>query len=111
VTVEVRNAARAIDTARQSIEAAGKSRELAERNVDAAKKKYDNGLVTAFEVLSVQNDLATARSAELQALTQYRDAMVAYHRAIGDLLGWKDVQVEGLASIAAPDPESLRPKR
>jgi len=111
VTVEVRNAARAIDTARQSIEAAGKSRELAERNVDAAKKKYDNGLVTAFEVLSVQNDLATARSAELQALTQYRDAMVAYHRAIGDLLGWKDVQVEGLASIATPDPESLRPKR
>jgi len=37
--------------------------------------------------------------------------MVAYHRAIGDLLGWKDVQVEGLASIATPDPESLRPKR
>jgi outer membrane protein TolC len=111
VTVEVRNAARAIDTARQSIVAAGKSRELAERNVDAAKKKYDNGLVTAFEVLSVQNDLATARSAELQALTQYRNAMVAYHKAIGDLLAWKDVQVEGLPPIPVPAPESLRPTR
>ncbi|HET7453239.1 MAG TPA: TolC family protein [Thermoanaerobaculia bacterium] len=109
VTVQVRNAGRAIETARESIVAAGKNRELQERNVDAAKKKYDNGLITAFEVLSTQTDLATARSAELQALTQYRDAMVAYHQAIGDLLGWKDVQVEGLEAIPAPDPESLRP--
>jgi outer membrane protein TolC len=111
VTVEVRNAARAIDTARQSIVAAGKSRELADRNVDAAKKKYDNGLITSFEVLQIQNDLATARSAELQALTQYRNAMVAYPRAIGDILAWKEVQVDGLESVPLPDPESLRPKR
>jgi outer membrane protein TolC len=109
VTVEVRNAARAIETARESIAASAKARELQERNVDAAKKKYDNGLITAFEVLSVQNDLATARSAELQALTQYRDAMVAYHRAIGDILAWKDVQVDGLEPVPAPDPETLRP--
>ena len=111
VTVEVRNAARAIETARESIVAAGKNRELQERNVDAAKKKYDNGLITAFEVLSTQNDLATARSAELQALTQYRDAMVAYHKATGDLLVWKDVQVEGLTSIAPPSSDTLRPTR
>jgi len=109
VTVQVRNAGRAIETARESIVASAKSRELQERNVDAAKKKYDNGLVTAFEVLSVQNDLATARSAELQALTQYRDAVVAYHQAIGDLLVWKDIQVDGLEPIPEPDPETLRP--
>jgi outer membrane protein TolC len=107
--VQVRNAGRAIETARESIVASAKSRELQERNVDAAKKKYDNGLVTAFEVLSVQNDLATARSAELQALTQYRDAVVAYHQAIGDLLVWKDIQVDGLEPIPVPDPETLRP--
>jgi len=111
VTVEVRNAARAIDTARQSIVAAGKSRELADRNVDAAKKKYDNGLITSFEVLQIQNDLATARSAELQALTQYRNAMVAYHRAIGDILVWKEVQVDGLMSEPLPNPDSLRPAK
>jgi len=111
VTVEVRNAARAMETARQSIAAAGKARELAERNVDAAKKKYDNGLITSFEVLSIQNDLASARSAELQALTQYRNATVAYHRAVGDLLSWKEVQVDDLASVPVPEPESLRPSR
>ena len=108
VTVGVRSAARAIDTARQSIEAAGKARELAERNVDAEKKKYDNGLVTSFEVLSVQNDLATARSAELQALTQYRNAIVAYHQAIGDLLAWKDVKVDGLSGDAVPSVEGWK---
>ena len=107
VTVDVRKAARAVDTALQSIEAAGKARELAERNVDAEKKKYDNGLVTSFEVLSNQNDLSAARSAELQALTQYRNAMVAYHQAIGDLLAWKDVQVTGIAAAKRPSPESL----
>ncbi|MGH9441541.1 MAG: TolC family protein [Thermoanaerobaculia bacterium] len=108
VTVGVRTAARAIETARQSIEAAGKARELAERNVDAEKKKYDNGLVTSFEVLSVQNDLATARSAELQALTQYRNAIVAYHQAIGDLLGWKDIKIEGLSGDAVPSVEGWK---
>jgi outer membrane protein TolC len=108
VTVTVRGDARAIDTARQSIEASGKARVLAERNVDAAKKKYDNGLVTAFEVLSVQNDLATARSAELQALTQYRNAVVAYHQAIGDLLTWKDIQVDGLAGDTVPSVEGWK---
>jgi outer membrane protein len=108
VTVNVRTAARAIETARQSIEAAGKARELAERNVDAEKKKYDNGLVTSFEVLSVQNDLATARSAELQALTQYRNAIVAYHQAIGDLLTWKDIKIDGLAGDSVPSVDDWR---
>ena len=108
VTVNVRTAARAIDTARQSIEASGKARELAERNVDAEKKKYDNGLVTSFEVLSVQNDLATARSAELQALTQYRNAIVAYHQAIGDLLAWKDIKVDGLSGDEIPSVEGWK---
>jgi outer membrane protein TolC len=107
VTVEVRRAARAVDTSLQSIEAAGKARELAERNVDAEKKKYDNGLVTSFEVLSNQNDLSAARSAELQALTLYRNAMVAYHQAIGDLLSWKDVQVTGILAAKRPGRESL----
>jgi hypothetical protein len=77
---------RAIDTARQSIVAAEVTG-LADRNVDAAKKKYDNSLITSFSP-AIQNDLATARSAELR-LTQYRNAMVAY-QAIGDILVWKE---------------------
>lgn len=106
--VEVRGAERAIETAHESIAAAGKSRELAEKNLDAEKKKYDNGLVTSFEVLQVQNDLSAARTAELQALTLYRKAIVAYHQAVGDLLAWKDIRVDGLSGDEPPSPESLR---
>jgi outer membrane protein TolC len=111
ITVEVRGAARSVETARESIQAAKKARELAEQNVDAEKKKYDNGLVTSFEVLQVQNDLSAARSAELQALTQYRNATVAYHLAVGDLLSWKDVRIEGITLPEVPEAASLQVSR
>ncbi len=102
VVVEVRAAARAIDTARRSIVAAEKGRELAERNLDAVKKKYDNGMSTSFEVTQIQRDLSAARTTELQALTVYRKALAAYHFATADILDWKGVQVEGLPETTPP---------
>ena len=57
----MRAAARAIDTAYRSVAAATKARELAERNLDAEKKKYENGMTTSFQVAQIQNDLTTAR--------------------------------------------------
>src|SRR6266540_3649585 len=73
VVVEVRAAARAIDTARRSIAAASKGREL-----------------------------SAARTTELQALTIYRKALAAYHFATADILDWKGVQVEGSPSRSPP---------
>ncbi len=102
VVVEVRAAARAIDTARRSIVAASKGRELAEKNLDAVKKKYDNGMSTSFEVTQIQRDLSAARTNELQALTIYRKALAAYHFATADILDWKGVQVEGLPATTPP---------
>ena len=102
VVVEVRAAARAIDTAARSIVAAQKGRELAERNLDAVKKKYDNGMSTSFEVTQIQRDLSAARTTELQALSVYRKALAAYHYAIADILDWKGIQVEGLPESTPP---------
>lgn len=102
VVVDVRAAARAIDTARRSIAAAGKGRELAEKNLDAGKKKFDNGMATSFEVTQIQRDLSVARTAELQALAVYRKALAAYHFATADILDWKGVQIEGLPETAPP---------
>jgi outer membrane protein len=102
VVVEVRGAARAIDTARRSIAAASKGRELAEKNLDAVKKKYDNGMSTSFEVTQIQRDLSAARTTELQALAIYRKALAAYHFATADILDWKGVQVEGLPETTPP---------
>lgn len=94
--VEVRAAARAIDTAYRSVQAASKARELAERNLDAEKKKYENGMTTSFQVAQIQNDLTTARTIELQAVAVYLKSLVAWHKAIGDLLPQNNVVLAGL---------------
>ena len=102
VIVEVRAAARAIDTASRQINAAKKGRELAERNLDAEKKKFDNGMSTTFQVNQVQRDLSAARTTEQQALAIYRKAVAAFHFAIADNLEWKGIRVEGLPESSPP---------
>lgn len=103
VAVEVRGAARNVDTARRSVAAARKARELAERNLDAERKKFDNGMTTSFTVAQVQNDLTTARSNELLAIAGYLKAMVSWHKATGDILAVKNVEVAGLpGDLRAP---------
>ena len=94
VLVDVRSAARAIDTAARSIVAARKGRELAERNLDAERKKFENGMTTSFQVNQIQRDLAAARTAEILALAVYRKAISAFHYSVADILDWKGVKVE-----------------
>jgi HAE1 family hydrophobic/amphiphilic exporter-1 len=110
VLVEVRAAARDIDTASRSIAAAQKSRELAERNLDAERKKFENGMTTSFQVLEITNDLSLARVNELQALAIYRKALSRYHYAIADILDWKGIRIEDLPPSEAPRAESRSPQ-
>jgi outer membrane protein TolC len=110
VMVEVRAAAREIETARRSTVAAQKSRELAERNLDAERKKFENGMTTSFQVLEITNDLSAARTIELQSLAVYRKALSEYHYAIADILDWKGIRIEDLPEFKPPPPESLTPR-
>lgn len=103
VYVEVRDAARAIDTASRSIAAAGKSRELAERNLDAERKRFENGMTTSFQITEIQRDLSLARCVELQALTVYRKAVSAYHFAIADILDWRGIRIADVPEPGTPE--------
>ena len=96
LNVEVRAAARGIDIGYRSLAAATKARELGERNLDAEKKKYENGMSTTFQVASVANDLTTAVTAELQAIATYLKDITAWHKAIGDLLPQRSIVLSGL---------------
>ncbi len=107
VIVEVRAAARAVDTARQQIVATGKGRELAEKNLDAEKKKFDNGMTTSFQVNQIQLDLSNARTRELQALVVYRKALSAYHYAVADILEWRGIRIEGMPEAVPPPLEPI----
>ena len=93
VTTAVRRIARFVDTAREALESAQVSRRLAEKNLDAEEKRYENGLSTSFQVLEVQEDLTGARSREVAAVTGYRKALVQYYRAIGRLVEESGVEI------------------
>jgi outer membrane protein TolC len=93
VQAEVRIAVRGLDTARQQMESARVSVTLGEKNLDAERKKYDNGLSTSFEILRVQDDLTAARSRLVDAETGYRKAIVEYHRSVGKLLDSAGVSI------------------
>jgi outer membrane protein TolC len=111
VIVDVRAAARAVETAQRQIVAASKGRELAEKNLDAEKKKFDNGMTTSFQVNQIQRDLSAARTTELQALVVFRKAIAAYHTAIADILEVKGIRVEGVPEGTPPpiEPGALIP--
>ena len=86
VRTEVRAAVRGLDTAAKQIEAARASRTLQERNLDAERKRYENGMSTSFQITEIQEDLTLARSREVSAIANYRRALTEYYRATGTLL-------------------------
>jgi outer membrane protein TolC len=94
IQVEVRTAVRGVRTAAQQIESTRASRGLAERNLEAERKRYENGLSTSFQVLEIQEDLTAARSREVSAIAAYRRALAEYWRATGRLLEAEGVEFE-----------------
>jgi outer membrane protein TolC len=93
VFTEVRTAARGVDTAAKQIDAARASRGFQEKNLEAERKKYENGMSTSFEITRIQSDLTLARSREVSAVVQYRRALVEYYRATGRLLDTQGIVV------------------
>ena len=94
VEADVRKAVRGLTTAQQQIDSARASVTLYEKNVDAERKKYQNGLSTSYQILQVEDDLSSARSRLVAAVTGYREALVEYHRSVGDLLAATGVTID-----------------
>ena len=94
IEVDVRTTARLIDTAAKEIVASKTARDAAEKNLDAERKRYENGMATNFEVLQIQQQLSDARASELQALVGYAKAVAAFHHSVGDLLDLRGITVD-----------------
>jgi outer membrane protein len=94
VRTEVRRAVRSVRTATQEIQSATASVRLAEQNVDAERKRYENGLSTSFQVLEIQEDLTAARSRLVASVAGYRRALAEYYRSTGRLLEAEGVELE-----------------
>lgn len=94
IVTEVRAAARQVETAAKQIESARVSVQLEERNLDAERKRYENGMSSSFRVLEIQEDLTQARSREVSAVTAYRRALAEFYRSVGILLDQKGVDLD-----------------
>ncbi len=98
VVTEVRRAARALETSGQQIDSAAVSRRLAERNLEAEQKRYDNGLSTSYRVLEIQRDLTDAEIREIAAVYGYQTALAELQRATASLN-----EESGVAIVTAGD--------
>lgn len=94
ISTEVRAAARQVETAAKQIESARVSRRLEERNLEAERKRYENGMSSSFRVLQIQEDLTQARSREVNAVASYRRALAEFYRSIGMLLEEKGIEMD-----------------
>jgi outer membrane protein TolC len=100
ITREVRFAVRSLEDGAAAIDAAVASRRLAERNLEAEKTKFDNGLSTNFQVSEIQDAAATAQFSEIRARVNYRKALAIYYGSTGTFLESKSVEI---ADPGAPD--------
>jgi outer membrane protein TolC len=94
VRVDVNNAVIGLRQARVRYDSSVKARILQQQTLDADKKKYTLGASTVFQVVQDQQNLATAESAETQALANYSHARIAFDQSIGTTLDVNHISLD-----------------
>jgi outer membrane protein len=84
--IDVHNAQIILEQARITLEAAVKTRDLDQQTLDAEQKKYQVGASTLFNIVSDQNTLAAAASAEVRARINLAEGKVNFDRAMARTL-------------------------
>ncbi len=102
IILEVRRAVRGLDDGAAAVEAAGSSRKLAERNLEAEQTKFANGLSTNYKVLEIQEDLSQALLGELTSRIDYRKAQLGYRNVTGTMLEAEGINIVDPGAPAAP---------
>jgi outer membrane protein TolC len=85
-TIDVHNAQITLEQARITLAAAVKTRDLDQQTLDAEQKKYQVGASTLFNIVSDQNTLAAAESAEVRARVNLVEGKVNFDRAMARTL-------------------------
>lgn len=74
-TAEARRARRAVESARRRVEATRSARRAAERGRDLTRRRFEEGLAIASDVLQAEGRVVEMRSRAIQALAAYRIAL------------------------------------
>lgn len=80
VVTQVTGAGLAVDNTFLQYQAAQRSREAAEQNAAAEQVRFNVGATTNFELVAAQNQVTSARLAELQALIAHLNAVAEFER-------------------------------
>jgi outer membrane protein TolC len=91
---EVRSGLRDLEAAKMRVAAAEVTFRLQKEKLEAEQKKYDNGLSTAFNVLTYQNDLLFAASSLLNARVYTQVAGAKLERALGRYLESRGIEIK-----------------
>jgi len=94
LTVQVRSAVRSVETNQASVEISHKATELSAKQYELEKARFDAGLSTSRRVLEAQDDLETARVAELQARVNLRTAAAELQRLDGSSLAYYNISLD-----------------
>ncbi|MCE9582851.1 MAG: TolC family protein [Planctomycetes bacterium] len=86
IVLEVRSAARELNSGAERIEVTRKATELARRALEAEQARYDRGLSTSHQVLQFLTDEETAAANEAKAVVDYKIAELKLRKATGGLL-------------------------
>jgi len=102
ILVEVRNAVQALGTSKKSVQQARVARELAQEQLVGEEKRFQAGLSENFRVLDRQRFLSSAQGQELQALINYKKAVITMQKAMYILLESNDFEMAKSGSGVAP---------
>jgi outer membrane protein TolC len=94
VLLDVDNALVGIEQARVRLEAATKSRMLAEEAVKADQTKYELGAAVPFQIIQDQRDLANATNTETQAMANYTHGRILLDQARGATLDVNHISMD-----------------
>ncbi len=85
VSRDIFQTVRNIETASKSVEVRRAATVLARTQLEAEQEKFRLGLSTSFNVLQFQNQLTSARSDEIRALSDYNEALGRLDQVTGKL--------------------------
>jgi len=78
VTLQVRDAARQVETSFKRVQTARASLAAQEKRLEAEQKRLEVGTSDTFKMFQVQRDVSAARVQELQAMLSYEQALIQF---------------------------------
>lgn len=93
VHLDVRLAVNEVERTRQLIDASRATRIFQEKTVEAEKERFEVGASTVLQIAQAQRDLLLIQIAEIEAIVNYRIALVRLYLAEGSLLEYRGVRL------------------